>query len=81
MEVLDGFQVFEHYAAERMALVAFTGQGHHTDVCVGKSGCDEHGWEKELDEEGVSEVVCAELDLVAVFCEAGWESHYAGVAD
>lgn len=29
----------------------------------------------------MSEVVCSELDLVAVFCEAGWEGHYAGVAD
>jgi hypothetical protein len=35
--------------------------------------CGEEDWEEKFDEESVSEVVCSELDFVAVFGEAGRE--------
>ena len=73
-----GFASFGHESGFGGEFVAFGGEVDDADVGVGLCGGFFQGGEEELGEEGVADVVGAELGFVAVFGEAGGLGHYAG---
>ena len=75
-----GFAGLGHESGFGGEFVAFGGEVDDPDVGVGLCGGFFQNGKEELGEEGVADVVCAELCFVAVFCEAGGLGHYAGRA-
>ena len=78
--VLRRPQLRKHDAAGRGHAEALGCEEDDARVAVGGGGAVEGG-EEGLDEEGVRELVGAELVLVAVLGGAGGDGHDAGVAD
>ena len=73
-----GFASFGHESGFGGEFVAFGGEVDDADVGVGLCGGFFQGGEEEFGEEGVADVVGAELGFVAVFGEGGGLGHYAG---
>lgn len=79
--LLGGAHVGE---VDALAWVAFESQGRvgdNADVGAGLLCGLEHGWQEELDEQGVADVVSSELDLVAVSGQGRRVGHDAGIAE
>jgi hypothetical protein len=63
---LGGFEGCKINSLGGSLLVSDGSHVNDADVCSGLFGGGLQEWKEELDEEGVAELVCGELDLVAV---------------